>query len=154
MMTSTTIRVLHVEDDRIQHAFVAHHLSTLSEYAFEIQAVPSEEAAISTFRQGTFELVILDYHLSQGDGLSCLAQIRRFDTMVPVIAVSGVATDEIASKLIEAGADDYLSKQSLDGSTLGRSVRNALTRARAFKSRFASLSEGTHGTTTETPAET
>lgn len=142
MTPSTTIRVLHIEDDRIQQTLAAHYLSALSEYVFEIQTVPGEDAAVETFRQGTFDLVILDYHLSQGDGLHCLVRIRQLDTMVPVIAVSGIATDEIAAKLIEAGADDYLGKKSLDGPTLAQSVRNVLARTRAFKSRLSSVSEG------------
>ena len=56
--------------------------------------------------------------------------------MVPVVAVSGVATAEIASQLIEAGADDYLDKENLDTLTLDNSVRNASMRARAFRTRF------------------
>jgi DNA-binding response OmpR family regulator len=89
------------------------------------------------FPGGGFELVILDYHLSQGNGLSCLRNIRQIDSIVPIITVSSVATDEIVSVLISAGADDYLAKQSLSSKTLGQSVRNVLTRAKAFRARFA-----------------
>jgi len=140
-MTPTTIQVLHVEDDRIQHVFVARHLAALSEYDFRIETATSEDEAMEIFQKGDFDLVILDYHLDQGNGLHCLTRIRELDEMVPVIAVSGVATDEIAAKLIEEGADDYLGKKGLDGPTLNQSVRNSLTRAKAFKSRFAALSK-------------
>jgi CheY-like chemotaxis protein len=58
-----------------------------------------------------------------------------------VIAVSGKATDEIAAELIAAGADDYLAKPNLSARLLGQSVRNAITRAKAFRTRFSALAK-------------
>ena len=102
--------------------------------------VSGEDAAVEAFSQGKYELVIMDYHLEQGNGLSCLRRIRQIDAIVPVIAVSGVANERNrCAHLIEAGADDYLDKQTLDGQTLCQSVKNVLIRARAFKSRYASV---------------
>ncbi len=140
-MTPTTIQLLHVEDDRIHQALAAKHLAAMNDYQFAITAVASEEAAIDAFRRGTFDLVLLDYHLTEGDGVSCLRRLRKMDSMIPVIAVSGVATPEVAAQLIEEGADDYLGKSTLDGPTLAQSVRNVLTRAQAFRARFASLAK-------------
>ena len=136
-MIPTPIRLLHVEDDRIQQSLLARELASLKEYHFDITVATSEDEAKSVFPGGYFGLVILDYHLRQGDGVSCLRYIRQNDPIVPVITVSGVATDEIAAVLIMAGADDYLAKEMLDSKILGQSVRNVLTRAHAFRSRFA-----------------
>jgi DNA-binding response OmpR family regulator len=96
----------------------------------------SEDAALEEFVGGEYDLVILDYHLSQGNGVNCLRFIRQHNPTVAVIAISGVATDEIAADLIEAGADDYLAKQTLDKKVLAQSVRNVLIRAKAYRSRF------------------
>ena len=138
-MTHTAIRLLHVEDDRIQQSLIARELTTLKDYRFEITVVASEDEVMSIFPGGFFGLVILDFHLTQGDGLSCLRYIRQLDPIVPVIVVSGVATHEIAAVLIAAGADDYLSKETLDSKILGQSVRNVLTRAQAFRARFVGV---------------
>ena len=142
-MSPTAIPLLHVEDDRIQQVLLPHQLAGLQEYRFDITFATSEEGALKIFLGGGFELVILDYHLTQGDGMSCLRQIRQIDPIVPVIAVSGVASDEIAAELISAGADDYLAKQTLDNKTLGQSVRNVLTRAKAFRARIETLGKPT-----------
>jgi CheY-like chemotaxis protein len=136
-MNLTPIRLLHVEDDRIQQTLIARQLASLKDHCFYITTVASEKDALEVFSEGRFELVIVDYHLIQGNGVSCLRQIRQIDPIVPVIAVSGVATDLIAAELISAGADDYLSKNTLDAKILGQSVRNVLTRAKAFRTRFA-----------------
>ncbi|MEX1223954.1 MAG: response regulator [Pirellulales bacterium] len=138
-MTLNLIRLLHVEDDRIQQDWIARQLATMRDYRFETVYATSEDDALWRFSDGGFELVILDFHLTQGNGVNCLSRIRQYDSLVPIIAVSGTASNEIAAMLITAGADDYLAKQSLDSRILGQSVRNVLTRAQAFQSRFAAL---------------
>ncbi len=130
-MSST--KVLHVEDDRIQRALVVHYLVTPNDNKYEVTSVESEDEAIEMFRQGSFDLVLLDYQLSQGDGLNCLRQLRKLDPIVPVIAVSGVATPTIAGELIEAGADDYLSKTSMDENILTESIRAVIARAEGVR---------------------
>jgi DNA-binding response OmpR family regulator len=136
-MSDLTVHVLHVEDDPMQRHYLAHHLKGLTDHHFEIRHADGEDEAIAAFEEGNVDLVILDYHLRQGDGFCCLERIRRSDSIVPVIAISGVATAEIAAELIQAGADDYISKKDLNRDLLGRSVRDALARARACRPRIA-----------------
>jgi DNA-binding response OmpR family regulator len=138
-MTLNVIRLLHVEDDRIQQVWIARQLATMHDYRFETVQAASEDEALLLFGEGGFELVILDFHLTQGNGVNCLRRIRQHDSLVPIIAVSGTATSKIAAMLIKAGADDYLAKQSLDSRILGQSVRNVFTRAQAFQSRYAAI---------------
>jgi CheY-like chemotaxis protein len=138
-MIPDTILLLHVEDDPIQQLLIKHQLAEMSEYQFEITVAASEDDALALFPDGGFQLVILDYHLTQGDGVNCLRRIREIDRMVPIIAISGAATDEIAAVLISHGADDYLGKHILESKLLQQSVRNVLTRAQAFRARFAAL---------------
>ncbi len=126
-------RVLHVEDDKTQRALIAHYLVVPDEHKYVVTGVESEQKAVDAFRHGGVDLVILDYQLAEGDGLNCLRQLRALDSIVPVIALSGVATPSIAAELIEAGADDYLSKQSMDKQILSESIETALARAQAIR---------------------
>src|SRR3954470_2405976 len=105
-MSARSIRLLHVEDDAIQRKLLHAHLKQLPDLQFEVMPADSEDDAIATLGRG-FDLVLLDYHLNQGNGLSCLRRIRQRDPHIPIIAISGVATPEIAAELLEAGADDY-----------------------------------------------
>ncbi len=138
-MNPIPVRLLHVDDDRIQQAVVARCLQKMTEYQFSIQTATSEEEAMRHFGEaGAVDFVILDYQLGEGDGLSCLRRMREIDPFIPIVAVSGVASTEIAAHLIEEGADDYLCKHVLNfGQILCQSVRNAMTRAKAFRKRFA-----------------
>jgi CheY-like chemotaxis protein len=127
------LKLLHVEDDRTQRVLIAHHLGTMREFAFMVAAAESEDEALRQFGEGGVEFVILDYHLTQGDGLSCLHKLRQRDPIVPIVAISGEAAPEIAAELVQAGADDYISKDELTSKHLSQSVRAALARADAFR---------------------
>lgn len=132
-------RVLHVEDDKIQRALIVHYLEDPDENKYLVTGVESEDQALDAFQRGNVDVVLLDYQLAQGDGLHCLRQLRQLDPITPVIAVSGMATPKIAAELIEAGADDYLSKQSLNLKILAESMENALARARGFRAKVRAM---------------
>jgi CheY-like chemotaxis protein len=147
-MSVRTIRLLHVEDDAIQRRMLQAHLARVGDLQFDIVAAETEDDAIARLGAG-FDLVVLDYHLAQGNGLACLKRIRSADSHLPIIAISGVATPEIAAELLEAGADDYFAKDGFDPEVFGRSVRTALARADAWKVRAPdhdrSLMHGVYG---------
>jgi DNA-binding response OmpR family regulator len=128
-----TINLLLVEDEPAQRRLMAHHLSSAEDHQFEIRHAASEEAATATFDGGGVELVIMDYQLDQGNGLNCLKELRRRDPITPIIAVSGRATPEVVAELLQAGADDYIRKEELNGEVLRRSVFGALSRADACR---------------------
>jgi CheY-like chemotaxis protein len=132
-MSARTVQLLHVEDDKLQQVLMAKLLGSLTEYAFTITCAKSEDEAITVFQRGETECVILDYQLSQGNGLSCLRRLRQLDAIVPIVTVSGMATADIAADLLGAGADDYIEKKALGAETLSQSLRQALVRADAWR---------------------
>jgi CheY-like chemotaxis protein len=128
-MPSRRLKLLHVEDNLAHRRLIHHYLNSLKdEFTIDLFQTDNEEAAVETFRTCGIEFVILDYHLSQGDGLSCLRKLRGYDPLVPIVALSGAATPEIAAELLEVGADDYLSKQDLSRDGLAAAMRAALSR--------------------------
>jgi CheY-like chemotaxis protein len=133
-MSARCIRLLLVEDDALQRKLLQAHLNKLTDLRFEVTPADSEDDAVRRLGDG-FDLVLLDYHLSGGNGLSCLRRIRMMEPHLPIIAVSGVATSEVAAELLEAGADDYFSKDGFEPEVFSRSVRAALARADAWKAR-------------------
>lgn len=62
-------------------------------------------------------IVVLDVMMPGRNGIEILKDIRSLDnhSNIPVIVLSGTATDETATQAINAGADDYIDKPvSLD----------------------------------------
>jgi DNA-binding response OmpR family regulator len=146
-MSVRPVKLLHVEDNQTQHVLLAGLLRALSEFDFAITRETTEEAAVAEFRRGGYEFVLLDYQLEEGDGLSCLRRLRAVDPLVPIVAVSGMATAEVAADLLHSGADDYVNKLELTFDGFARSVREALARTAAFRRRL-----GTPGPAAAGPA--
>ncbi len=130
------VRVLHVEDDVVLQEAMRLHLSAIKEFSCTVTSAASEKEAVDLFRRQSFDVVLLDYHLAQGNGLGCLRQLRALDANVPIIVVSGLDQPQLATELLEAGADDFLSKVNLSRETLAHSLSACVTRADACKTRL------------------
>jgi DNA-binding NtrC family response regulator len=66
--------------------------------------------AINIFRQGAFDLIILDYRMPGLDGIETLREIRRMDADVPVLFVTAYGSKELALEALQEGAYDYFTK--------------------------------------------
>lgn len=128
-MPPHAVKLLHVEDDVAQRLLVGKYLALLKEFAFTVVRASAEPTAVTEFGKGGFDLVLLDYHLSFGNGLSCLQRLRQLDAGVPIVALSGVAPPEIIEQLRQHGADDFLNKDDLTPETFARCLRRALGRS-------------------------
>lgn len=141
-MSVRSIKVLHVEDEQLPREIVAYFLSTMEDLRCMVVLAGSEEEAVQRFAEGGFELVLLDYQLATGNGLSCLQRIRQQDGIVPVIVISGHADAETAADLLHYGADLFLGKKELSETVLAEAVRSSLRRADAWRS----VEQAGHGT--------
>ncbi len=135
-MAQRTLSVLYVEDDPLQQRLVEHALRSVPEFACTVTFAASEDAAVAAFRKAPADVVLVDYQLSEGNGLAVVRRVREVDRVVPIIAISGVAPEEIAESLVLSGADDYLDKKNLDSKALGRSLRAALLRSDGVRKRL------------------
>ncbi len=131
-MTGHVVNVLHVEDDPVQHLVVRQLLDRVGDRRFSITVAAGEEEAVAAFGPHV-ELVVLDYHLTNGNGLSCLRRMKTVRADVPVLVVSGVASPQVAAELLDAGADDFYGKEWLDPDGFAAGVRQALARSAARK---------------------
>lgn len=61
---------------------------------------------------GIFDLVISDMVMPGGNGLEALKKIKLTKKELPVIIVSTYPADQYKSRVMEAGADDFISKDA------------------------------------------
>jgi two-component system OmpR family response regulator len=130
------MRVLLVEDDLALSDAVCGYLRAK---AFVVDAAPSLAQAGALLRTARYAAVLLDLHLSDGDGLALLPQVRALQERPIVIVLT--ARDQVSDRIrgLDAGADDYLIKPYDPGELLAR--LRAVNRRRAG-SRGAMLALG------------
>jgi DNA-binding NtrC family response regulator len=107
----TKPRLLLVDDDR-------HVLDSMADWLrsqnYDVDATGSYLDALDRLRGRTFDLVLSDVRLSDGDGLDLLEQCRRNWPGTPVILITGYGSADGAIEAIHAGAFDYVTKPLID----------------------------------------
>ncbi len=113
--------VLVVEDDRELRSMMR---STLAVEGFEVQTAVSVSEARALLRHATPDVILLDLGLPDGDGSDLVREVRRQHSL-PILIVSARHQEAEKIKLLDAGADDYLTKPFSVGELLAR-IRVAL----------------------------
>ena len=108
----TTLRILHLEDDRRDTELVRDTLAANSIVA-DVERVDCEGDFVAQLEQNEFDLILADYSLPSFSGISALtiAQEKRPDK--PFIFVSGTPGEEAAIETLKRGATDYVLKRRL-----------------------------------------
>jgi CheY-like chemotaxis protein len=75
---------------------------------------------------GNFDLVITDYQLRWGNGLSVLRAVKERYPFRPVIFFTASGNEEIAVEAMKAGLDDYVTKSARHFGRLPLAARGAL----------------------------
>lgn len=101
------ISVLIVEDDP-NLGFVLQEY--LSQKGFDVTLKDEGDAGAEAFRQGHFQLCIVDIMLPKKDGFSVAREIRQIDDEVPIIFVTAKGMKEDKIEGFSIGADDYITK--------------------------------------------
>ncbi len=73
-----------------------------------------------------FDLILLDYHLPDRNGLNLIAEIKALNLNLPIIVLTGQGDEEIAVEIMKAGAVDYLSKGKIQPNILVKAIKNAI----------------------------
>jgi len=101
------VRILIAEDDAAL-AEALHFALTRDGYA--VDWVSNGAHADQVLKHSVFDLVILDLQLPKLDGYEVLRRLRKRNTPVPVLILSGRETPEEKVLGLDLGADDYLVK--------------------------------------------
>jgi putative two-component system response regulator len=84
--------------------------------------------ALSTFREGAFNVVITDIHMPGMDGMTLMRALREVQPELPVVVVTGQGTVDTAIQALREGATGMLVKP-FTGEELLAEVRRALSAA-------------------------
>jgi DNA-binding response OmpR family regulator len=99
-------RILLVDDEQSLQTLLSY---PLRKDGYDVVPATTGQEALERFREGTFDLVVLDVMLPKLDGLEVCKRLRARSS-VPIIMLTA-KTEEIDKVLgLELGADDYITK--------------------------------------------
>ncbi len=105
-MSAEAPRILLVDDEQSVQTLLSY---PLRKEGYEVVAATTGREALERFRDGRFDLVVLDVMLPEVDGFDVCKELRARSS-VPIIMLTA-KTEEVDKVLgLELGADDYITK--------------------------------------------
>ena len=121
-------RVLLAEDNEFNRMLIERVLRTLN---CEVELAPTGREAVRKFHQGRYDLVLMDCHMPDLDGLEATRQIRAVEgpnRRVPILAITAGTVPGVRQACLQAGMDDFIAKP-FSLSTLRRKASHWLSMA-------------------------
>src|SRR5690606_7186278 len=121
--TTPKPRILVVDDDEGLLVLIA---DTLSSEGYEIIAAGSGAQALACLEKQMPDLMLLDLKMKDFGGPTLLKRLKRDDSPVPFVVVTGQGDEKVAVEMMKHGALDYVMKDTGLLELLPGVVRRAL----------------------------
>lgn len=121
------VRVLLVEDNPADARLLRETLRDTSRQ-FDIAHVERLSQGLEALDEQRFDIVLLDLSLPDGQGLETFERVHSHAPYVPIVVLSGLSDELLATEAVHRGAQDYLVKGQADAAVLVRSMIYAIER--------------------------
>lgn len=123
-------KILLIEDDLLLSQVLAEFLSANH---YNIDLVNNGQTGLELAMSGEYDLILLDWHIPQVDGISLCRQLRSLGYSKPILLLTANNSNADIVAGFDAGADDYVIKPWEPEALLAR-IRSLLRRSGAFSS--------------------
>ena len=129
-MHDETMKLLLVEDNpgdvRLVEELLQEIREATGEARFELESVDDLSAGLERVSAGGIDLILLDLHLPDSQGLDTVRRMCAEAPHVAVIVMTSVDSEEMGFEAVDIGAQEYLVKGRVDSQTLSLIMHYAL----------------------------
>jgi CheY-like chemotaxis protein len=100
-------KILVVEDNKINQMITKKMLENKD---IQCKIIDNGEDAVEICKNNKFDLILMDVHLPGINGTIATQQLRKFDTITPVIALTAISLNENREMLLSFGMNDVITK--------------------------------------------
>ncbi len=101
------VRILIAEDNKVNMSIAKRFMT---KWGIEVDEAVNGREAVERFRNGSYDLMLIDLEMPEMDGPSALREIRRFNRDVPAMAFTAAVYDNMENDLMKKGFIDYIHK--------------------------------------------
>ncbi|KUJ63825.1 histidine kinase [Flavobacteriaceae bacterium CRH] len=99
--------ILLIEDNKINQMITR---KMLENKAISCEIIDNGEEAVELLKIKKFDMILMDVHLPGINGTTATKQIREFDKLTPIIALTAISLDENRDMLLAFGMNDVITK--------------------------------------------
>jgi two-component system sensor histidine kinase UhpB len=131
-MTTKDARIILIEDDPMFSQMIHFQLTSISSefstgHIQHATSIKDFEDILSFFLP---DLILLDLNLPDSKGLDTYMIVKNKCPNSAIIILSGSDDEDLAAKIVQNGAQDYILKSDVNGRLLNKSVQYSLERMR------------------------
>lgn len=108
----------------------SHYQEFLPASEFQYEQVAELNTCVERLNNHSFDLILLELSLPDCHGLNTLSQVRATTPHTPVIVMADSGEEELASRTIWMGAQDYLLQSQINGPALTSTIHKTIDRHR------------------------
>ncbi|AYN67803.1 response regulator [Euzebyella marina] len=99
--------VLIVDDNKINQKVTK---KTLEKHQIKSTLADDGAEALEICKESKFDLILMDIHMPNMNGMEATRHIRKFDKNIPILALTAVELDENKTEIINSGINDIIHK--------------------------------------------
>lgn len=123
------IKLLHIEDDDGDAKEVQRYCyKEFDKENLSITRAKSLQEGCLELKKNDFDVVLLDLHLGDSEGLDNVNIIKEQNSDVPIVVFSGLDSTEAALQAIRYGAQEYLVKGHISSRVLSLAILTSIER--------------------------
>ena len=100
-------RVLFVDDEAAFREVVEPQLTS---EGFNVTCASNGAEALTHLKKGQFDVVLLDYHMPDMNGVEVLQRMKELNIRTRVVMLTGETALDKAIETLKLGVDDYVTK--------------------------------------------
>lgn len=100
-------KILVAEDNRINQIVTK---KILEKKGVICTIAENGEEAVNLIKNNSYDLILMDLNMPLMNGFEATIEIRKFDTTIPIIALTAVEVEEVRNEIYTTGMDDIIVK--------------------------------------------
>ena len=137
------MKILIVDDNKDNRMTIELLLEEFDD--LDIQEVEDGQEAIDICKNENFDIIFMDIMMPNVDGIKATTFIKSFDKKVMILALSALDDETSKNKMLEAGAEDYITKP-IEDELFHQRVKNYLQIVEARKQKLSNENAVNHFT--------
>ncbi len=133
MMEEPVVRVLLIEDNPGDARLIKEALAESTRTRFLVEVVQTLADGLVRLAAQDVDAALIDLSLPDSVGLETFHRARARAEAIPIIVLTGLDDDTVASAAVNAGAQDFISKNRVEADSLARAIRYAIERHRMLQ---------------------
>jgi PAS domain S-box-containing protein len=125
------LRILIVDDDPDDYLLTRDAIEQIQGHAWKVDWATTFDAGLEELRRGAADVALIDYRIGGRTGIELVSEATAADCQTPMILLTGLGDVNIDIQAMEAGAVDYIEKDTVKPRTLERALRYAVNAARS-----------------------